>query len=616
MVGIWTFAHVWSLFLPSMFSGYSNRIHGGPFAFPFQASITLENKGNVNVSGMVANWGYDDVWRICWMTLMFCVLFPLSRSAWALRANFSLAMWLHMLLGAGYFIDNVRRRTHPHVWILNTPFVVWYIIDRVWCATSYRLTQKATCITLDENYMLMLWKQTTIPKRICDIYWLRSDSRSKQHRRWGEMPHPFTTCSSHMPTTIEGAQPSPDTHTTYADGELPPKKLETQGKMPIELPITTDVSWPGHRFSLTSAFCERRRAHKLCKQRSRRLGSGTSFSGQNLKGLGLKSLEDFIEEQEEPEDTMIGADAFGDTNEIKFMVGTPRADTKPFSQNTRNVCVENLLVLYVVDIDYSHSFLGNQSVFSTDGVDIDLKRLVRTSTRTFFNQREIELKNSRLERQPSLDGSWDIMAIVRIQRRKDVEFRCCTCLGRTHQYRGFRQPETAKIPDEEVLLLNKSSAEVSVSTYGPYRSEYGRLTEFPNLPPLLVIGTGAGAGLVLDFIAFVKANGLVPNHPVTICYSAASLPLLQFVTNTLLAERNPYFTIRTAFTQHEDIQFCDTRNPNNAGQLVMGRLNIEEIIKDAESSTELYFCGAGGINRFLRDQCAVRCMRYTGSAVQ
>lgn len=45
----------------------------------------------------IANWGYDDVWRIVWMTLIFCFLMPLSRSAWALKKNFSLAMWLHIV---------------------------------------------------------------------------------------------------------------------------------------------------------------------------------------------------------------------------------------------------------------------------------------------------------------------------------------------------------------------------------------------------------------------------------------------------------------------------------------------------------------------------------------
>lgn len=44
-----------------------------------------------------ANWGYDDIWRIFWMTVIFGGLIPLSRSTWALKINHSLAMWLHMV---------------------------------------------------------------------------------------------------------------------------------------------------------------------------------------------------------------------------------------------------------------------------------------------------------------------------------------------------------------------------------------------------------------------------------------------------------------------------------------------------------------------------------------
>lgn len=58
--------------------------------------VTL-NASQLDVGGKVAVWGYDDVWRIVWMTLIFGFLMPLSRSAWALRKNFSLAMWLHIV---------------------------------------------------------------------------------------------------------------------------------------------------------------------------------------------------------------------------------------------------------------------------------------------------------------------------------------------------------------------------------------------------------------------------------------------------------------------------------------------------------------------------------------
>ena len=41
-------------------------------------------------------------------------------------------------LGAGFFFDSWRRKTHPHVWFLNTPVVLWYLADKFWCSTRGR----------------------------------------------------------------------------------------------------------------------------------------------------------------------------------------------------------------------------------------------------------------------------------------------------------------------------------------------------------------------------------------------------------------------------------------------------------------------------------------------
>ena len=69
-----------------------------------------------------------------------------------------------------------------------------------------------------------------------------------------------------------------------------------------------------------------------------------------------------------------------------------------------------------------------------------------------------------------------------------------------------------------------------------------------------VIATGAGAALALDFVSYVRANRLLPQRPVKVCYSSASLALLQFVTNTLLAETTPGIHIKTALTRHDDLK--------------------------------------------------------------
>lgn len=75
-----------------------------------------------------------------------------------------------------------------------------------------------------------------------------------------------------------------------------------------------------------------------------------------------------------------------------------------------------------------------------------------------------------------------------------------------------------------------------------------------------IVATGAGAALALDFVGYVRANKLVPLRPVTVCYSSASLPLLQFVTNTLLAERIHGIEIKTALTRHDDLEVRESRN--------------------------------------------------------
>lgn len=56
-------------------------------------------------------------------------------------------------------------------------------------------------------------------------------------------------------------------------------------------------------------------------------------------------------------------------------------------------------------------------------------------------------------------------------------------MGYTHVMSSFRRPETSSIADIEI---DEEGGTLPLRTYGPYRSDYGRLAEFPNLPPLLV----------------------------------------------------------------------------------------------------------------------------------
>lgn len=80
---------------------------------------------------------------------------------------------------------------------------------------------------------------------------------------------------------------------------------------------------------------------------------------------------------------------------------------------------------------------------------------------------------------------------------------------------------------------------------------------------LQIIASGAGAALALDFVAFVRANQLMSRRPTKVFYSSASLALLQFVTNTLLAEATPGIEIKTALTRHDDLEVSVSRRFTN-----------------------------------------------------
>jgi len=156
VTSVCTVVHVWSLFLPSVLDSFSNVLVrpsdvGEKVSLPLQMSL---GTSQISSSTSEARWGYDDVWRLCWMSLMFLLLFPLSRSVRFLLSKYwNLAMCLHVSVGMGYIFDSLRRRSHPHVWIYNFPFVALYVVDRIMQTTCYLYTKgiMAKVFMLDEQ---------------------------------------------------------------------------------------------------------------------------------------------------------------------------------------------------------------------------------------------------------------------------------------------------------------------------------------------------------------------------------------------------------------------------------------------------------------------------------
>lgn len=61
-----------------------------------------------------------------------------------------------------------------------------------------------------------------------------------------------------------------------------------------------------------------------------------------------------------------------------------------------------------------------------------------------------------------------------------------------------------------------------------------------------MVAVGAGAGFVLEFLAFVASTEKVPVRGVTVCYSSDNPLLLRFVTSELLARKVTGIRVVTA----------------------------------------------------------------------
>lgn len=134
---ITTMLHVWSILFPCIFHGWSAKVIPGNFEWilsertPTKCSVEQVDgcwPGDANTSLKQMGLQVDDAFRLIEMTLFMCILLPLSLR-W-LESHWHSGIQLHRFINLVYFVDIVRRHTHPHSWVLNTPMFVIYLIDK------------------------------------------------------------------------------------------------------------------------------------------------------------------------------------------------------------------------------------------------------------------------------------------------------------------------------------------------------------------------------------------------------------------------------------------------------------------------------------------------------
>ena len=203
-----TLLHVWSILFPCVFHGYSATVVPGKFEWPLSERTPIKCSvedvpgcwpGDANPDLKQMGLQIDDVFRMVEMTIFLAILMPLSIKWMASRWH--AAIHLHRFIHIVYFVDIVRRHSHPHSWVLNSPMFALYVLDK-WLYSNYwrrNDTPEINKVPLGNNYMVLYWKSPFgITDTICPHYSLRLKNGSS----WFENKHVFT-CFENRINTME-----------------------------------------------------------------------------------------------------------------------------------------------------------------------------------------------------------------------------------------------------------------------------------------------------------------------------------------------------------------------------------------------------------------------------
>lgn len=167
---IMTLVHVWSIVVPCIFDGWRAQVVLGLFEWPLSERGPKGFK-DINILTKTMSLQGDDVFRIIEMTILLAILLPLS-IRW-LHTRWHLGIHLHSLINVLYFIDIVRRHTHPHSWILNTPVFFAWLVDVLVGLYWRRKNPVIYRQELSDNYLLLFWKQKITLNTVGPKYFLR-----------------------------------------------------------------------------------------------------------------------------------------------------------------------------------------------------------------------------------------------------------------------------------------------------------------------------------------------------------------------------------------------------------------------------------------------------------
>lgn len=180
LVGFMALVHVYSVFLPDLSSknDFSVRVDApGEFDWPLseqassRANVISRDEGD---NTKVAYSQIDDIISMATLSILLLILLPLSlywmnkqrHQRWS-NSRFEMfrGPLLHHFVITFFFLELIRQRNDFLNWVVNCPFFVLWLLDKVYWSTVWRRqTSQADDVRrvrLGRNYMILLWKPSS-----------------------------------------------------------------------------------------------------------------------------------------------------------------------------------------------------------------------------------------------------------------------------------------------------------------------------------------------------------------------------------------------------------------------------------------------------------------------
>ncbi|KAL5272253.1 hypothetical protein ACHWQZ_G000467 [Mnemiopsis leidyi] len=186
--------HVWSILLPCLFHRYGAQVIPGYFEYPL-SERTPPGFKDADSENKMMSLQVDDVFRMVEMTAILGVVIPLS-NYW-FRRRYHIAIHMHRIAAVIVFTDIVRRHSHPHSIILNSPVFFLWLAEKVLIRNQTELSEFHR-IKLGSDYMAIFWKSSApLSRSVGPNFFLRLRESSLP-----EPAHEFTSFQNRLSTQV------------------------------------------------------------------------------------------------------------------------------------------------------------------------------------------------------------------------------------------------------------------------------------------------------------------------------------------------------------------------------------------------------------------------------